>query len=85
MDIQPYAAAILVPALAGLLVVVRKRGLRLQRGIGAGIRNLEVLERVALSPHHMIHLVRVADRVVLIGTSPSTCQLLDGAEGTDKR
>jgi hypothetical protein len=44
---------------------------------GSGQRKLEVLERVALGPQHSIHLVRVGERQVLIGTSPSSCQLLE--------
>ena len=44
---------------------------------GSGQRKLEVLERVALGPQHSVHLVRVGERQVLIGTSPSSCQLLE--------
>ena len=44
---------------------------------GSTQRKLEVLERVALGPQHSIHLVRVGDRQVLIGTSPSSCQVLE--------
>ena len=44
---------------------------------GSGQRKLEVLERVALGPQHSVHLVRVGERQLLIGTSPSSCQLLE--------
>ncbi len=40
-------------------------------------RRLEVLERVTLTPQHALHLVRVAERTVLIATAPSSCTLLD--------
>jgi flagellar biogenesis protein FliO len=51
------------------------RGLRR----GGGPRRLEVLERLSLTPQHSLHLVRVADRVVLIALSPAGCSILDGA------
>ena len=35
--------------------------------------NLEVLEKLPLTAQHSLHLVRVADQVILIGVSPSTC------------
>jgi flagellar biogenesis protein FliO len=38
---------------------------------------MEVLERVSLGPQHSLHLVRVSDRILLIGTAPSACTLLD--------
>jgi len=44
---------------------------------GSTQRKIEVLERVALGPQHSIHLVRVGERQVLIGTSPSSCQVLE--------
>jgi flagellar biosynthetic protein FliO len=66
--------------LGGLLWFSKKRGLAAfslgaRRG-GSGKR-LEVLERVPLTPNHALHLVRVADRTVLIATAPSSCTLLD--------
>jgi flagellar biogenesis protein FliO len=42
-------------------------------------RRLQVLERVPLTPHHALHVVRVAGKVVLIGTAPSACTLLDAS------
>ncbi len=66
--------------LGGLLGFSTRRGraafsLGGRRG-GSG-RRLEVLERVPLTPHHALHLVRVSDRTVLIATAPSSCTLLD--------
>jgi len=40
-------------------------------------RNLEVLERLPLAPHHSLHLVRHGNRSLLIGISPSGCSLLE--------
>jgi flagellar biogenesis protein FliO len=44
---------------------------------GGSARRVEVLERVPLTPQHALHLVRVSDRVLLIGTAPSGCTLLN--------
>jgi flagellar biosynthetic protein FliO len=42
-----------------------------------GLRRLEAVERLPLSPQHALHLVRVADRVLLIGVHASGCTLLE--------
>jgi flagellar biosynthetic protein FliO len=68
--------------LGGALFLLQRRGaavFHLPRIAGSGPRRIEVLERVALGPHHALHLVRVADRYIVVGTSPSSCQLLDDA------
>jgi flagellar biogenesis protein FliO len=71
--IQPLAAIIFVAAiLGGVLFLLKKRG-----GAPTGPRRLEVVDRVSLGPHHALHLVRAGDRMVLIATAPSSCQVLD--------
>jgi flagellar biogenesis protein FliO len=68
--------------LGGLLWLLKRRGLAslpLGPRRSASARRLEVLERVVLTPHHTLHLVRVSGKIVLIGTAPSNCSLLDGA------
>jgi flagellar biosynthetic protein FliO len=84
--LQPLAAICLVLGLlAAALLLLKKRGaatFRLPGSIsdrlsGGAQRKLEVLERVALGPQHSVHLVRVGDRQVLIGTAPTSCQLLE--------
>ena len=74
--IQPLAAILFVAALlGGVLLLLKRRG-----GGSTGLaRRLEVIERVSLGPHHALHLVRAGDRLVLIATAPSSCQLLDHA------
>jgi flagellar biosynthetic protein FliO len=72
--------------LGGLLWFAKRRGLAsfatsTRRG-GNG-RRLEVLERVPLTPQHALHLVRVAERTVLIATAPSSCTLLDAPVALD--
>ncbi len=73
--------------LGGLLWLAKNRGLAAfklgTRRTGNG-RRLEVLERVPLTPQHALHLVRVADRTVLIATAPSSCTLLDTPVALEK-
>jgi len=83
---EQIAMVLAVFALLGALVWFTKR-----RGVSSfaprrgKIRNLELLERVQLTPHHALHMVRVSDKVVLIGTAPSTCMLLDAPVSSELR
>lgn len=68
--------------LGGLLWFSKQRGLASfsfgsKRGRGPNGRRLEVLERLPLTGQHVLHLVRVANRTVLIATAPSSCTVLD--------
>jgi flagellar biogenesis protein FliO len=75
---EQIAMVLAVFALLGALVwFTKKRGLASLAPRRGRVRCLELLERVQLSPHHAIHLVRVSDKLVLIATAPSTCVLLD--------
>jgi len=77
---QSFGAVFLVMALlGGVLFLLKKRGaaaFRLPRMSGAP-RQLEVIERVTLGPHHALHLVRVGERRVLVATAPSSCQVIE--------
>ncbi|MEP6715338.1 MAG: flagellar biosynthetic protein FliO [Terriglobia bacterium] len=77
MDIlQPLSAILLVLGLLVMaLVILRKRGaasFHLPRLAGTGSRRLEVLERVALTPQHALHLVRIGERSLVVATGPSS-------------
>ncbi len=48
-----------------------------RRGARPGQGRLETLDRVVLSPQHTLHLVRVGDRALLIGSHPAGCSLLE--------
>lgn len=79
---QTLAVFIVLGLLIGSLWLLRRKGfasggLRLARaGAGAG-RHMEVVERMPLTPHHSLHLVRVDERLILIGVSPTGCASLD--------
>ena len=82
--VQQLAVVLLVLALlAGLLWTLRNRGmasLRFGSRPSASARRLQVIERLPLTPSHSLHLVRLADRVLLIAVAPSGCTLLDTSQ-----
>jgi flagellar biogenesis protein FliO len=79
----------LPPAISVLLVLVllggalwwlRRKGmasLAFQRPAMSKKRSLQVIERLALTPQHSLHLVRVEDRTILIAASPAGCSFLE--------
>jgi flagellar biogenesis protein FliO len=81
---QMLAVALVAALLAGTLAWLSRRGfaeaalnrLRLRRP-----RRLEMLDRLSLTPQHSLHLVRLGNRTILLGRSPSGLALLDTAEG----
>jgi flagellar biosynthetic protein FliO len=70
---QLVAVIFVFALLGGALWFVKKRP-RLAGGGGA--RRMQVVERVALTPHHSLCLVKVDGRTLMIGTAPTSCQLL---------
>ena len=40
-------------------------------------RSLVTVERVALTPQHSLHLVRLGERTLLVAAHPGGCTLLD--------
>jgi len=69
---------VLAILIAVLLLLSRKGALRLNFGgrNGSRTKKLEVVERLPLTPQHSLHLVRLADRLILLGVSPAGCNLL---------
>jgi len=74
--VQQMAAAVAIPALAGsVLWWLRRRGTGFARTVRR--RRLEAVERLPLSPHHTLHLVRAGDRNLLVAAWPTGCTLLE--------
>ncbi len=74
---QIIAILLVLCLLAGTLTLLRKRGLaqfspRLRLG-ASGSKEIHVIERIALSPQHSLHLINVREDIFLIGVSPSGC------------
>ncbi|MBM3774749.1 MAG: flagellar biosynthetic protein FliO [Acidobacteria bacterium] len=79
--IQQIGSVLLVLALlAGTLWWLRRRGpAHFARAAKRG-RQLELVDRLPLGPQHSLHLVRIADRALLVAVSPSGCRLLETSE-----
>jgi flagellar biogenesis protein FliO len=75
-SLQQIGAILLVLGLLGsALYFLKKKKLA---GFDAGLRGghrLHVLERVSLGPQHTLCLVRVDERIVMVSTSPASCQV----------
>ncbi|MCC7176130.1 MAG: flagellar biosynthetic protein FliO [Bryobacterales bacterium] len=79
---QLLTAGAVIGLLAAALAWLRKRGLARagsHPGGAARRRRLEVLDRVALTAQHSLHLIRVDGQVILVGRSPGGLARLGGA------
>jgi len=77
---QLLAVLFVLGLLVAALWALRRRGVvRLPGGASRGMRqrNVVLIERVPLTAQHAVHLVRVGDKALLIGTAPSGCSLID--------
>ena len=80
MTQQILMVVLVFSLLAALLWLLRNKGMAAFSAAGRGrrsARRLLALERLALTPHHSLHLVRVAGRVLLISSSPNSCNLVE--------
>lgn len=78
---QSIAAFLVLLLLVAFLWAMRRRGLAsfnlaLTKSL-AKQKAMQVVERLPLTAHHSLHLVRVQDRLILIGVSPSSCTQID--------
>ena len=79
-----YEQALAVFLVLALLILalwfLRRKGLaKMNFAVGgrrAAAGRIQVVDRKALTSTHSVHLVRVDDRMVLIGISPGSCQTL---------
>ena len=70
--------------LCGALWLLKRKGWArtgMRRSGDGGQPRLEVIDRLPLTPQHSLHLVRLADRTLLIGLSPNGCNLLESCQG----
>jgi flagellar biogenesis protein FliO len=82
MDLFQQAAGVLIVfgALGAVVLIGKQRGLlhlALPVRSPGRPKRMQVMERLALTPNHSLHLVTIDDRTVLVGVSPGGCQLLD--------
>jgi flagellar biosynthetic protein FliO len=75
---QMMAVGLVLALLGGSLWWLRRRGLAgLALPRRAAGRRMELIERLPLGPNHALHLVRVADRELLVASSPSGCSVIE--------
>jgi flagellar biogenesis protein FliO len=79
--IQPALAVLFVLGLlGGGLYFLRAKGLARFNGRGfgrQGVKQMQALERLSLTPHHSLHLVSVGGRTLLVAVSPGGCSVVD--------
>jgi len=74
---QVAAAGFVLLLLAATLWWLRRRGpAGLLRFSKPPDRRLQCLERLALSPQHTLHLVRLGGSTLLLASTPSGCTLI---------
>ncbi len=79
---QLLAVGAAMGALTAALWWLRRKGwARFGARAGSG-GHLRAVERVALGPQCSLHLVRVASRALVVGSSPAGCVLLESFEWT---
>jgi flagellar biogenesis protein FliO len=79
MEVIQTMAAIgaVLGLLAGTLWWLGRRGFAVRLPLTApGARRLESVERLALAPQHMLHLVRLEDTMLLLVSTPAGCSVL---------
>ncbi len=77
---QVFIVGAVMIAFAAALFALRRRGLISFAGPGfkpASTRQMQMIERLQLTPQHALCLVRLDGRTLLIGTAPSSCTLLN--------
>jgi flagellar biosynthetic protein FliO len=77
---QLWVVVVVLGVLCGGLWILKKKGwaqTALRRTGEDGRPRLEIVDRLPLTPQHSLHLVRWADRTLLIGLSPTGCNLLE--------
>lgn len=81
VTLRQVLSVLLVFFLLGLaLWKVRRPGAALRppwRNRHAGQRSLESIEKLALTPQHVLHVVRVHGREVVLATHPQGCTVLN--------
>jgi flagellar biogenesis protein FliO len=81
-SMQQALSVLLVLALLGAtLWWLRRRGMAafaFKAGTSGRRKSIQVIERLALTPQHSLHLVKVDRRTLLIAASPAGCSILEG-------
>lgn len=76
---QVWAVSAVLALLAASLWWLRRKGLAHLAPRGRK-HTIVAVERLTLGPQHALHLVRLAGRGLLVGTSPAGCAVLESFE-----
>lgn len=81
MELAPIAGMLIVFGLLGLLLFVLKRGgfvsfRDVMLSKASGTRDLQVIDRLSLTPAHSLHVVRAGGRTLLLSVGPQSCQYI---------
>jgi flagellar protein FliO/FliZ len=82
---QLFAVVLVLGLLCALLWALKRGGFvrtSIRRDARQGQPRLEVIDRLALTPQHSLHLIRLADRTLLVGISPGGCNLLESGQAS---
>lgn len=82
MSEQLLAIVAVLAMLWGGLWLLKRKGFvqsNLRRTKASPKCRMETLDRLVLTPQHSLHWIRVGNRTLLVGLSPSGCQFLEGA------
>lgn len=77
---QVLAVCAVLFALGASLWWLRHKGLALYGSRSFRKRNLQAVERLMLGPHCSLHLVKLAGRGLLVGSSAAGCEVLERFE-----
>ena len=72
---QLSVVALVLALLGGALWLLQRNRLITFRRAGTGVRQIEVIERVAITQQHSLALVRVNGITLLVGTGPGVCEI----------
>ena len=73
---QLLVVATLLTALGAILWFLQRRGMATLNWNRPAGRRMHVVEKLPLTAQHSVHLVRVGDKLLLIGTAPGACTVL---------
>lgn len=85
---QILSVGLVIALLAGALWLLNRKGLAqfaIRRSSRTRAGRLEATDRLILTPHHSLHLVRVADRALLIALHPGGCTVLENLDWQEAR
>jgi len=86
---QTLSVFLVLGLLGGTLWWLRSRGFArfgVNSPLSGRARSMKVMERLALTPQHSLHLVKVAGRTMLITASPAGCNILENiSDPVDER